>query len=123
VNPARHPYRLAPARRLADADLPRHVADLVRLVLLTSPGERLHRPELGAGLGSGVLFQPLQSALLGVVELRARGALTQTLGDRIRIDRLVVTQPGESTIEATLHYRLRTTGEEQTVTLRAGGGS
>ena len=52
VNPARHPYRLTPARRLDEAETDRHIADLVRLVLLTGAGERLHRPEFGAGLGA-----------------------------------------------------------------------
>jgi uncharacterized protein len=120
MNPARHPYRLAPGRRLADADLSQHIADLVRLVLLTAPGSRLHRPDFGAGLGVDSLFEPVGGALTGLVEMRARGALTDALGDRIVIDSLTVAPAGEATIEATLEYRLRDTGDADTLTVRVG---
>lgn len=66
----RHPYRLTSTHAWADADLERHIADVVRLVLLTGPGERLHRREFGAGLGSAV-FEPLDPASLVFTEARA----------------------------------------------------
>ena len=37
--------------------------------------ERLHHPDFGAGLGGAALFEPLDEALLRVVEVRARGSL------------------------------------------------
>lgn len=113
--PARHPYRLTPARRLAGADVPGHIADLVRLVLLTMPGSRLHRPDFGAGLGADALFEPMGGTLTGLVEMRARGALTDALGDRIVVESLAVTTTGESTIEAQVTYRLRDGGDADTV--------
>jgi phage baseplate assembly protein W len=118
---ARHPYRLTVERRLAEADTERHVADLVRLVLLTAPGERLHRPEFGAGLGATALFDPLQAGLLGVVELRARGSLEQTLGDRIEVREVTVRAEGESTVVATVGYRSRASGASATVAVRVQG--
>jgi phage baseplate assembly protein W len=111
VTPARHPYRLAPARRLADATGERHVGDLVRLVLLTGPRERLHRPDFGAGLGAATLFEPLDGALRGVVEVRARGSLERALGDRIEVAEVTVGREGESTLTAAVAYRLRPGGE------------
>ena len=120
MSPARFPYRLASGRRLADADLPRHIADLVRLVLLTSPGERLHQPEFGAGLGAAALFEPLQSSLLGVVELRARASLDRALGDRIRVVDVQVRAGGESTVVAEVTYALRSTGEQASVEVLGG---
>lgn len=116
----RHPYRLAAARRLDTADPARHIADLVRLVLLTAPGGRLHRPDFGAGLGTDALFEPIGGALNGLVELRARGALADALGDRIVVDSLTVGTEGESTVTAVVVYRLRDTGEPTTLTLRVG---
>ena len=97
MRPARHPYRLTPARRLADAASDRHVADLVRLVLLTGAGERLHRPDFGAGLGASVLFEPLDGALRSVVEVRARGSLERARGDRIEVVEVTLDRPGAST--------------------------
>lgn len=111
---ARHPYRLASTRQLAVADLDRHIADLVRLVLLTGPGERLHRPEFGAGLGHAVLFEPVDDALLSMVKVRALGSLERELGDRIEVLEVDVRRAG-TTILAEVRYRLRPAGAEQTV--------
>lgn len=120
MNAARHPYRLTPARQLAEADVTRHVADLVRLVLLTGAGERLHRPEFGAGLGASTLFEPLHDALLNVIEVRARGSLDQALGDRIAVEAVTVRREAESTLHATVTYRLKPAGAPATVDVRAG---
>ena len=121
MNPARHPFRLTAGRRLAEAELERHVADLVRLVLLTGPGERLHRPEFGAGLGAGAVFEPLAGPLLSLVEVRARGSLEATLGDRVEVLEVAVAATGESTLEAEVRYRLRPAGPAATVEVRVGG--
>lgn len=107
MRPARHPYRLSSARRLEAAEVERHIADLVQLVLLTGPNERLHRPDFGAGLGSATLFEPLDAALASVVEVRARGSLEDALGDRIEIVEVKVGTSGESTLVAEVTYRLR----------------
>ena len=109
MSEARHPYRVTPGRRLEEAVDERHVADLVRLVLLTGAGERLHRPDFGAGLGTAV-FEPLDPALISVIDVRARGTLDRALGDRIEILNLVVDIVGESEISASLTYRLRPSG-------------
>jgi uncharacterized protein len=106
VTSARHPYRLTPARRLAEADPERHIADLVRVVLLTGPNERLHRPDFGAGLGATALFEPLDEALTGVVEVRARGSLERALADRIEVLEVMVERAGESALTAAVTYRL-----------------
>ena len=105
----RHPFRVEPARRLEAAVDERHVADLVRLVLLTATGERLHRPEFGAGLGTAV-FERRDRSLTTLIEVRARGSLDGVLGDRIEILDLTVEPVGESAIEAALTYRLRPAG-------------
>ncbi len=102
----RHPYRLTSTHAWADADLERHIADVVRLVLLTGPGERLHRREFGAGLGSAV-FEPLDPASLVFTEARARGALTTHLGDRIEVVSLELAISDDSTLTAELTYRVR----------------
>jgi phage baseplate assembly protein W len=120
TSPARHPYRLTAARQLGAAEPERHVADLVRLVLLTSPGERLHHPDFGAGLGAAVLFEPLDPALQSVIEVRARGSLERFMGDRIEVLELHVGRAGESAIEATVTYRLRPAGDRVSVRVAVG---
>jgi len=120
VKPARHPYRLTPARQLADAELGRHVADLVRLVLLTEPGERLHHADFGAGLGGAALFEPLDAGSSGLVEMRARGSLERALGDRIEVLAVNVSVERDSAIEAEVQYRLRGSSEATSVGVSAG---
>jgi uncharacterized protein len=120
VRSARHPYRLTPARQLAEADVERHVADLVRLVLLTGPRERLHHSEFGAGLGSAALFEPLDEALRSVVEVRARGSLESALGDRIEVTEVNVERVDESALHANVSYRLRPAGQPRTAAVRVG---
>ncbi len=112
MSAARHPYRVTPARGLAEAQPERHIADLVRLVLLTGPRERLHRPDFGAGLGASALFEPLDGALASLVEVRARSSLEQALGDRIQIVDIRVEAEGESTLVADVTYRLRGAAEQ-----------
>jgi uncharacterized protein len=120
VSSPRHPYRFA-SRRLEQATLERHIADLVQLVLLTGPRERLHRPGFGAGIGPAALFEPIDGGLGTIVEMRARGSLEAALGDRIEVLSVNVQTVGESTIEATVEYRLHPAGATKTsvVTLHA----
>jgi uncharacterized protein len=120
---ARHPYRLTSARTLAEAEAARHVADMVWLVLLTAPGERLHRPDFGAGLGASAVFQPLDQALLSLVEARARGSLERSLGDRVEVLDLAVSVVGESRLQASVTYRLRPAGEATAVEVVAEVGT
>ena len=118
----RHPFRRASTRQLALADPERHLANLVRLVLLSGPGERLHRPEFGAGLGAAALFEPLDGALRSVVEIRARGSLERALGDRIEVVGVDVSVEA-STLRADVRYRIRPAGDERRTLVTLGGGS
>ena len=119
---ARHPYRLTNARQLAVADRPRHIADLVRLVLLTGANERLHRQDFGAGIGARCLFEPLDPALATLIEMRARGSLEDALGDRIELIDVSVAQTDETTLEARVSYRLGGTTDEVRLRLPLANG-
>ena len=115
MRPARHPYRLTSARQLEQTEVERHIVDLVQLVLLTGPRERLHRPDFGAGLGEATLFEPLDGALAAMIEMRARGSLDQALGDRIEVVEVAVSPEGESTLLAQVTYRLRGSDDRSSV--------
>lgn len=110
------PWVIGTGRRLATRTPLEHLDDLVRLVLLTGPNERLHRPGLGAGLGASTLFQPLSPDLAGAVRARARGSLTDTLGDRLDVVDVVVTV-ADSTLSAQVTYRPKPAGTARIVTL------
>ena len=113
---AEQPWAVGPGRRLATRSALEHLDDLVRLVLLTGPNERLHRPGFGAGLGASTLFEPLSPDLAGSVRARARGSLTGALGDRLDVVDVEVTVTG-STVDALVEYRPKPAGETRQVTL------
>lgn len=113
---ARQPWVLGRGRRLGTGAPLEHLDDLVRLVLLTGPTERLHRRGFGAGLGPATLFEPLSPDLAGIVTARARGGLGDALGDRLDVIEVTVTVT-DSTLEARVVYRPKPAGATRTVTL------
>jgi phage baseplate assembly protein W len=114
--PAQQPWTVGPGHRLATRDTPARLDDLVRTVLLTGPHERLHRPGFGAGLGASTLFQPLSGDLAGTVSARARGSLSDALGDRLDVVEVSVTV-ADTTLSAEVVYRPKPAGETRRVTL------
>jgi phage baseplate assembly protein W len=85
------------------------VAEAVRLILETEPGERVMRPDYGCGLRSFV-FAPINTGTLALVRQRVSDGLTQW-EPRIDLDTVDVSpdpsQPGKLTIE--IRYRVRST--------------
>jgi phage baseplate assembly protein W len=110
------PWLVGANRRLATSTPLEHLDELVRIVLLTGPNERLHRPGFGSGLGAATLFQPLSPELAGTVRARARGSLVAALGDRLDVLDVTVTVD-DSTLSAEVTYRPKPAGESRRVTL------
>ncbi|MET9019916.1 hypothetical protein ABZV93_08040 [Actinopolymorpha sp. NPDC004070] len=119
--PARAPWTVGAGRRLAPAGAVEHLDDLVRAVLLTGAGERLHRPGFGAGLGASALFEPLSDAVGATVSARAHGSLTDALGDRIQVVEVTVSVR-DSVLRADVTYRPLPAGEGRTVSVDLPGG-
>ncbi len=113
---AGQPWAVGTGHRLTTRSSLEHLDDLVRDVLLTGPRERLHRPGFGAGLGASTLFQPLSPDLAGTVRARARGSLTDALGDRLEVVDVSVAVE-DSTLSAEVVYRPKPAGETRRVTL------
>ena len=113
---AAQPWAAGTGHRLATHDALAHLDDLVRLVLLTGPNERLHRPGFGAGLGASTLFQPVSSEVAGTVRARARGSLADALGDRLDVVDVTVTVE-DTTVSAEVTYRPKPAGETRRVAL------
>jgi phage baseplate assembly protein W len=61
-----------------------HVDQMIRQVLLTSPGERADLPEFGCGLRQ-LLFAPNSDALLATTQLMVRRSLDRWLADQIEV--------------------------------------
>ena len=85
------PFRFAPgSSQAAQASYQDHVEQMIRQVLLTDPGERVCRPEFGAGLRR-LLFQPLSTTLQASTQIVVLQSLKRWLGDQITVRNVSVT--------------------------------
>ena len=103
------PPRLRPDGRIAEAAYEEDVREAITIVLGTSPGERVMRPDFGAGLNQFV-FEPVNPTTLARIEARVRDSLI-TWEPRIDIDQVKVTPDG-STLLIELSYRVRATNSQ-----------
>lgn len=109
--------------RIAFPSLDDSVRQAIRVILQTSPGEQLMRPDFGAGVGA-FLHEPNTLT----TRRRIRDAVSEALGrweDRILLDRVEVAEvPDAPThVRVVIGYRLKRTGVSQQVglTVEVGG--
>jgi uncharacterized protein len=97
------------SQHTAQAAYPAHVEQMVRQLLLTSPGERVNLPQFGCGLRA-LVFAPMSDALAATVQLRVLQAINQWLAGIVTATEVAVVtsnqntalQPG--TLQVTLTY-------------------
>lgn len=106
------PFAIGERGLAATTDDDDHVRDLIRLVLFTSPGERVNRPEFGCGIRQ-LVFAPASDALAAATEQLIHGALLRWLEPVVAVDRVAVAV-GEATLEITVAYTRRDTRERRT---------
>ena len=88
------PFRIDPVSgQAAQAAYGTHVAQMIRQILLTSPGERVNLPEFGCGLRQ-LLFAPNSDGLQATTQLLVRRALDRWLAGQITVVNVLVS-PGE----------------------------
>ena len=79
------PFRIDPVSgQAAQSPYGTHVEQMIRQVLLTSPGERADLPEFGCGLRQ-LLFAPNSDALLSTTKLIVRRSLDRWLAGQIEV--------------------------------------
>jgi phage baseplate assembly protein W len=98
-----------------ETDYERYVAQLVRQVLLTAPGERPHRPDFGAGLRR-MVFQPNDDATASLLQTLVFQNLRQFLGTLINVDEVKVQANGAS-LEVVVVYTLKARGTRTVLNL------
>jgi phage baseplate assembly protein W len=108
------------SQQTAQAGYAAHVDQMVRQLLLTSPGERVNLPQFGCGLRS-LVFAPNSDALAATVQLRVIQGLNQWLAGIVTVVDVTVgnsssgavLEPG--TLEVTVTYTLVETQTSQAV--------
>jgi phage baseplate assembly protein W len=88
------PFRIAPgSSQGAEAGYADHVDQLLRQLLLTSPGERVCLPEFGCGLRR-LLYAPQSEGLIASTKLQIRQSIDRWLSDQVRLTDVEVLSGG-----------------------------
>jgi uncharacterized protein len=113
------PYRFDERGRTATSVADQHVRELIEQLVLTSPGERVMRPDFGTGLAQ-LVFAPGGPELAASLQYLVQSAVQGSLADEIAVDDVTV-EALDSTVEVTVAYTVRTTALAQTTTVSIGG--
>jgi phage baseplate assembly protein W len=118
-----YPFRVDSAsQQIAQATYPAHVEQMVRQLLLTSPGERVDLPQFGCGLRA-LVFAPMSEALAASVQLRVLQAVNQWLAGIITATEVAVVTSEENaalepgTLQVTLIYTVVETQSSTSTTV------
>ena len=108
------PFRIdAESRQARRAGYALHVAQMIRQVLLTAPGERADLPELGCGLRA-LIFAGNSDALSAMTQMIIQQALERWLADHIALQRVEVL-PEENKLLVRVEYLLLVNRAPQSV--------
>ena len=110
------PFRIdAESRQARRTGYERHVAQLIKQLLLTTPGERADLPDFGCGLRA-LIFAGNSDALAAMTEMLVRQALVRWLADHLTVARVEVTAD-DSQLVVRVDYTLVTTRAAQSLEL------
>jgi len=106
----RHPFEIdaGVGRVRTEPDRSAYVRQLMLQVLLTSPGERIDRPDFGCGVRR-MVFAPNNPATAALTQVLVFQALSNWLGDVIDVQDIQVTSE-DATLAVSITYRDRETG-------------
>ena len=96
-----------------------HIRDMIEQFLFTNPGERVNRPEFGAGLLQ-LIFAPNSPELATAVQFTIQAGLQRWLSDLIEVRHLQVTS-ADSTLSVRVQYVVKRTGEQRSQAFEKGG--
>ena len=114
------PYHFDGRERTAEVDDAGHIRDLIAQVLFTNPGERVNRPEFGAGINQ-LVFAPASAEVAATVEFMITGALQQYLGQLIAVEE-VTTEAVDSTLSIRISYSILRSGVSTSADFTIGAG-
>jgi phage baseplate assembly protein W len=103
------------------SDRSRHLREQIEQVLFTNPGERVFRPEFGAGVRT-LIFEPNTSPLWTITRKRLIASLADALKGEVDPRSLTIDVTGEEEkVFVTITYTLATLGhsEEQRFSVSA----
>lgn len=102
------PVQLDPDGEVAMATYEEDIRQAVRIILGTRPGERVMRPDFGAGLHQ-LVFEPITTTTLTLAQHRVEEALVRWEPRIDNIDVAVNAEPSLGRLLISVHYRVRAT--------------
>lgn len=99
----------AAAQDVARAEYEEDIRQSIRIILETTPGERVMRPDFGSGL-MAMVFEPVNTTTLALVKQRVEQALV-LWEPRIDVGEVKLTVGGDSRnrLDINIAYRVRST--------------
>jgi phage baseplate assembly protein W len=113
-----HPFHVGTLGAVATTTDDDHLRDMLEQLLLTSPGERVNRPDFGCGLLRQV-FEPNNPELAAAVQYTIMATIQRWLGDLIEPQSVEVVSE-DATLGVTVRFAVRQTGERREEIFRAG---
>ncbi len=120
MNATDHPLHVDNRGRTGVVDRPGYLRDLVAQVLFTAPGERVMRPDFGAGVIQ-LLFEPGGAEVAATARVLIQSSLQQWLGDLIDVRQVEVVSE-DSALSILVAFAERRTGIELTERFDVPGG-
>jgi phage baseplate assembly protein W len=115
-----YPYHVDGRGRTAVTDIADHMRDLIEQVLFTSPGERVMRPDFGAGL-LALVFEPNSSSIAATTQFLVQSGLQQHLSDVIAVNAVAI-ENVDAALEVTVAYTIIADGTAQQASFTVPGG-
>jgi hypothetical protein len=113
------PFHFDSRGRTATTDDDDHIRDMIEEFLFTNPGERVNRPDFGAGLLQ-LIFAPNSPELATAVQFTIQAGLQRWLSDLIEVRNLQVTSV-QAELRVLVQYVVKRTGEQRSETFEKGG--
>lgn len=98
-----------------EPDYEKHVVQLIKQVLFTSPGERINRPDFGCGLRR-MIFAPNSDVTASLLQTTVYQALETWLSSVLSVERVSV-EAREETLDVEIAYLLKARGQRRFLTL------
>jgi hypothetical protein len=115
-----YPFRIDPASgQAAQTNYATHVDQMIRQILLTTPGERADLPQFGCGLRQ-LIFAPHSDALDATTKILVQQALSEWLSDQVTVRNVTVGPPApgqEQTLLVEIDYILVETQSQKQIAI------
>ena len=121
MNTLDYPYHFDGRGRSAITGAADHIRDLIEQVLFTSPGERVMRPDFGAGL-LALVFEPNSSTLAATTQFLVQSGLQQHLASLIAVNAVTV-ENIDTALQVTVLYTVLADGSSQQASFSVPGGA